>query len=405
MNMRDPYNPYPDRNRVTLALGRDLTDDEWQQLWSARISCMFFSEREQEEERKMKEEFANIGLEPLSLVEIANCVRDALRRFAIFINPIIGNKNLTLNTTDKSLAESRKNAPLNKRDHKLFALDFLSVDPSRSEHEEASRCFYNALRLIQGENSFEKVDFELTRPFLAYLYIGQKTPNQKLINGLDTSNKRDVLRESNVVYVVRNLFHNFVHIGEGINDSNYHDFAGEHREHSDFEADNGSWILLLKSYGLTPMTNGVIPDFDKKKIDRLFNLVSSNRIFVLRSEFRDCEDEKVWRMRRSIANKISQGLIMKGRTPVSVKVFINDVVSHPNNELQFNSVSASVNDFNFPQLNTNGLSSHSREEKISFISQHFVSSAMSRISDNQHYAECFGSFLESKLQLFRISVR
>jgi hypothetical protein len=290
MNMREPYNPYPDR--VTLALGRDLTDDEWQNLWSARIVCIFFSEQELKEEEKMRKAFTEEGLVPLSLVEITDCVRDALRRLAIFINPIRANKSLILKMTDKALAERSKTAPLNERDHKLFALDFLSVDPSRSEDEEASRCFYNALRLIKEENSFEKVDLELTRPSLAYLYIGQNPPNQKLINGLDISKRRDVLRESTVVYVVRNLFHNFVHVREGINDSNYHEFTGEHREHSDFEADNGSWIFLLKAYGLTPITNGKITDSDKKKTDRLFTLVRSNRLFVLRSNFRDRKRRK-----------------------------------------------------------------------------------------------------------------
>lgn len=402
MNTREPYNPYPDHGRVTLALDRDLTDDEWQKLWSARIACIFFSEREREEEQKMKQSFTEAGLQPLTLAEISDCVRDAVRRLAIFINPIQDNKSLTMRKTDKALEERSKTCPSNERDHKLFAIDFLSVDPSRSEQEEASRCFYNALRFIKEENSFEKIDFELTRPFLAYLYLGQNPPSQKLINGLDVSKKRDVLRESTVVYVVRNLLHNFVHVREGINDSNYHDFAGEHREHSDFEADNGSWILLLKAYGVTPITNGKITDSDKRRTDRLFTLVRSNRLFVLRSRFRNRNEERVWRMRRSIANEISKGLIIEGRTPVSVRVFIGDVVSQPNNELQFNRVSASVNDFNFPQLDTEGLSSLKREGQISSISQHYISSTMSRIKNNERYAECFDRCLRGKLQLFGI---
>jgi hypothetical protein len=305
-----------------LGLGRDLTQEEWQDLWDARIKCIHLTDREKAAEGDMRRQFTDQGLEPLELKEIPDCVRSALRRLAIFINPkdVIGvNKKLKLMETDEHIAEWSIE---NKVDHEFFALDFLSTDPSRSDNEEKSRCFYNTLRLIKKGN-LEKVDFELTTPFLALLYIGQRTLSPDIINGLDP---HKVLRESTITYIVRNLFHNFVHIRtQNINERNFHDIVGEQREDFDFEADNYSSILLLKAYGITPITNG--DDSMEKEINRRFTLASSNRIFYWRAEFRDREDERLWRMRRDIANKISQGLIVKGRTPTSVKVYINGVIS------------------------------------------------------------------------------
>lgn len=235
MTMLEPYDPYRAKP-VRQSLDRDLSDEEWQPLWENRLKCIIPSEQERKDETAMREAFKNAGLTPLKLEDIPDCVRSALRRFAILINPLDDeDKKLILGMNDDDLASRSKE---NEDDHEYFVCDFLSTDPSRSDHEEKSRCFYNALRIFKNKN-IEKVDFELTTPFLNFLYIGQQPLSQDLLDGLDETQKKDILRQSVTAYVVRNLLHNFVHVRvQDINEHNYHDYRGQLRENSDFEADN-----------------------------------------------------------------------------------------------------------------------------------------------------------------------
>ena len=138
-------------------------------------------------------------------------------------------------------------------------------------------------------------------------------------------------------YLVKNFWHNFVHRAiQGITTENYHRFGGPAREDSDFEADNISNILLVRSYGLPIHSRASIGVKAASSIESLFRRNRCNLIFAERAQHRKTDraamslderwGEMEWRFCRAVANSLSMRLITKGLAVPSLRVFFNGQV-------------------------------------------------------------------------------
>ncbi|WP_076997222.1 hypothetical protein [Variovorax sp. KK3] len=144
----------------------------------------------------------------------------------------------------------------------------------------------------------------------------------------------DFVRHCATNYLVKNFWHNFVHRAiQGIATHNYHQFRGAAREDSDFQSDNISNILLVRSYGLPVYASASIGADNAAQIRALFYRNRCNLIFAERARHRHADRaamsvdeqwaEAEWRYRRSLANAISMRLVVKGLAAPSVSVFFN----------------------------------------------------------------------------------
>ena len=138
-------------------------------------------------------------------------------------------------------------------------------------------------------------------------------------------------------YLVKNFWHNFTHrVIQGITTHNYHRFRGPAREDSDFEADNISSILLVRSYGLPVFSRGALGARNVARISALFRRNRCNLIFAERAQHRRTDRismsleerwaEMEWRFCRAVANALSMRLITKGFAVPSLHVFFNGQV-------------------------------------------------------------------------------
>jgi len=220
-----------------------------------------------------------------------------------------------------------------KLDSALYSFRGIAFDPGQPSPEESDvvdNYFYGQLTLsprtarTSGRRIF--TDYMITEAFQRYSYEGFHAPAYEPTRlGSTFGTMPELLAECATNYILRNLFHNFVHTWlQGINYSNYRRFGGQARFQSDFEADNLSTVLLAKAYGLNveAVSLNSSPDSD---IVVLLRRNRCNRMFALRARQRRQEDsleEIEWRYCRSLSNYLSGWLVAAGRTPASLGIYL-----------------------------------------------------------------------------------
>jgi len=134
-------------------------------------------------------------------------------------------------------------------------------------------------------------------------------------------------------YLLKNFWHNYVHRAiQGITSENYHSFAGEARDQSDFTADNIGTLLFLRSYGIEILTSGRSRSDRSAAIRDLLRRNRCNLVFAERDRLRiertskllneERWEEAQWQFRRRVAMAISNLLVERGAAVVSLGVYL-----------------------------------------------------------------------------------
>ncbi len=215
-------------------------------------------------------------------------------------------------------------------------LDQTKIAEAMKIEDIASNFFYGNLEINTNETGTHRIVYRLTEAFLKYSYQGLHLP-QRLSGELYTNESlgyqadelpERILQQCASNYLIRNLWHNFAHVHcQGINSANYHQFRGDGRFETDFDADNLSLILLASSYGL-PVSADRIDQY--KPLQSMIHLLRRNRcnsIFRLRAADRNevsNPQETAWRIRRTISGYLSGWLLAQGTAVASIGVYLNN---------------------------------------------------------------------------------
>lgn len=145
--------------------------------------------------------------------------------------------------------------------------------------------------------------------------------------------KRRFLRSCAVNYLVKNLWHNYVHNQiQGTSLADYKKFGGDARKEADFEADNLSNLFLIYSYGLPVEATGINDLGVQSQITRLLRRNRCNNVFALRARIRATDSpqrsdeeelkELEWRFCRGLSNYLSGWMAAKGWAVTSIGVYL-----------------------------------------------------------------------------------
>lgn len=216
----------------------------------------------------------------------------------------------------------------------------------QSQHAELLDDEYRAENFFYGRFYFDssesarQVRFTATQTFLDWAYMRLVKPRgTKQELGRDSSTSEGAFAANCAInYLLKNFWHNFVHHRvQGINDSNFHEFRGEARNESDFEADNLANLFLVLSYGLPVYTSGRMGEQNAKKIAALFRRNRCNLVFAERASHRSEDtasmtdeqrfEELEWRYRRAVANHVGQRLLCQGMAVRSIGVYLTGSVA------------------------------------------------------------------------------
>lgn len=172
--------------------------------------------------------------------------------------------------------------------------------------------------------------YKLTQKFFTDSYAGLRMP--KLAKRERGESVASFLKDCATNYLLKNFWHNHVHeFAQQITNANFHDFTGESRYASDFEADNLATILLALSYEQkvrTDSSNQTQPPSPGLK--KLFERNACNNVFGLRAVARKSKEgsthsieeflEREWLTRRRIAVQLGAYLVERDRAVGSISV-------------------------------------------------------------------------------------
>ena len=261
------------------------------------------------------------------------CFSHALRRVSVAIN----HRHIAREML--RLEDSNLRARVGHLDRHLFnerlqvPKDLAHLDEDMVKGEFA-RWFYGQLSLSQT-GKFLRVESVITWAFLKGTYQSLRYPADysAAILGFEGVRRfqspRAQMAAMGVNYLVKNLWHNYVHIKlQGITHNNFHAFKGRARYQSDFEADNWATLLLVRSYGL-PVVASSLQDTDNsnENIVRLLRRNRCNDVFLERSGIVGEElspDEIEWEYCRRIAVYLSGWLVAHGRAASTLSVYLTD---------------------------------------------------------------------------------
>lgn len=270
------------------------------------------------------------------------CFRSALRRVSVLLNscpPYQRSAGVDLQQSDAAL-----DALFAQRgwDQDLIQFNVALADPQTEGDEYSAEYFFYCDIDFPSRGSDRVAKFVVPTPFLEWGYLRLHPPRgspQEL--GLHDFggdiHAPDFVRHCATNYLVKNFWHNFTHRAiQGIATHNYHQFQGPAREDSDFEADNISNILLVRSYGLPVHSRGTLGTQNAARIGALFRRNRCNLIFAERAQHRRTDrigmsleerwSEMEWRFCRAVANALSMRLIIRGLAVPSLRVFFNGQV-------------------------------------------------------------------------------
>ena len=259
------------------------------------------------------------------------CFRRALTRAAILLNgAAVPGLVAQLRQSDTVVRDAVAASPEPK---KLF-LYLPSHADGQLAFDEYASFFYGVTRVAdQNPDGLIRTVEHQTRPAFTQLFRRGSFPPRYTDEQMGLVPLGESPRERSLAfgtnYLVKNLWHNLVHVHrQEINDSNFHFFGGQARETSDFTADHLATVLHALSYGLrveaTSKNAPLSPDPDIVFLQRRNRC---NRLFAIRAELihekrPDSYDasEHSWRIRRTIAVYVSGWLTAAGRAPASLSV-------------------------------------------------------------------------------------
>lgn len=275
------------------------------------------------------------------------CFRTALRRVAAVLNSCAPYERCML--MDLLQPDDAVDALFRDRqwDRDLIQFQIAHDDDPRSRDDEYNAeyffyCDVNFPRRLAGSQPVRVARFVVPTTFLQWGYKRLHRPAGSHADlrahefGGDIESSAFV-RHCATNYLVKNFWHNFVHRAiQGITTENYHRFGGPAREDSDFEADNISNLLLVRSYGLPTHSRASIGQDNAAAIQALFLRNRCNLIFAERAQHRQTDraamslderwGEMEWRFCRAVANSLSMRLISRGLSVPSLRVFFNGQV-------------------------------------------------------------------------------
>lgn len=262
--------------------------------------------------------------------EWESCFTRALRRVAVTINRG-ALKDAKLNVTDAVLEERFRHLDESLINERIEVPKQAPSSDSEMMRGEFADWFYGDLTLskTQGEK-YVCVRHRVTWAFLRGTYEGLYYPSQYSPDQLGVTPRASpsaLMAEMGTNYLVKNLWHNYVHIkGQEITSHNFHAFRGRARFQSDFEADNLATILLVGSYGFPVKANSLAPvDESNQSIVRLLRRNRCNSVFAARAaKLNEAppEDEVEWNYCRPIAVYLSGWLVACGRAASSLSVYV-----------------------------------------------------------------------------------
>ena len=259
--------------------------------------------------------------------EYISCWHTALARMAILLNQAQNQKLFpaTMLAWDDDQIIDYFRETKAARECYVITLDQIAPDLSQeaiADEDVATNFFYGSFD-FRTEPRKTRIVYRLTDSFLDYSYKYMHPPRQLTGEVYKESevnqeglNPSELMRKCATNYLLRNFWHNFVHVKcQHITSFNFHEFRGEARNQSDFEADNLSYIILAKSYGHTITANRVDSYKPDNGIIKLIRRNRCNEMFRARAKARgekpSLEDQE-WRTRRSIASYISGWLLAQG---------------------------------------------------------------------------------------------
>jgi len=283
------------------------------------------------------------------------------------------------------------NKPLSPRDYYLCFDDALRImsklvnadgyqlnqnqRDERIDNDEAAKDdFYSSFQYRKRKGAITVV-YIVTSAFFEYSYEGLEFPTEAKHDHAVESDT-DYLKDCATNYLVKNFMHNHVHESvQGIDSANYHDFRGESRYATDFDADNFANILLALAYSHSVQADDSNQTTINEDLAQLFERNRCNRVFLLRDlarypipkDPRTIEDlqEREWLIRRRFANRISTKLIVGNRAAASLSIhFYGDIVKQKSGVFRRPRTQASVeiNGYRFALGSLGNVTDSSREE-------------------------------------------
>lgn len=262
--------------------------------------------------------------------EWEGCFTRALRRIAVTINRAALN-NVRLNLSDAALEERFSHVDASLINERIDVPKRSPSSDSEMLRGEFADWFYGDLSLSKAQgDKYICVRHRVTWAFLRGTYEGLNYPSRYSPDQLGVTPRASpsaLMAEMGINYLVKNLWHNYVHIkGQEITSHNFHAFRGRARFQSDFEADNLATILLVSSYGLPVRADSLAHvDENDQRIVRLLRRNRCNSVFAARaSKLNEAlpEDEVEWNYCRPIAVYLSGWLAACGRAASSLSVYV-----------------------------------------------------------------------------------
>lgn len=283
------------------------------------------------------------------------CFPRALSRMSLLLNsqiPIIANGNVSNANSDQEIFRFYESKKLANRLWQLACVRFREDEISRvpfSEGFEATNLFYGRynISLPTQSNLHVMVKLEIPEKFVDMSYDGLHLPTYQ-IEQINPKNILGVEFQASCAtnYLLRNFWHNYIHeVFHGTTDRTFRNFRGAAREETDFDADNISFLVLARSYGLSVKCDGDITETEREELIRLLRCNRCNTVFRGREEERrpaaagqsntdqtyDDFLESEWRERRSLSGYISGWLLVDGLAVTDVRVYF---VGNVNKEIE-----------------------------------------------------------------------
>jgi hypothetical protein len=281
-------------------------------------------------------------------VEYDECYSRALRRMAVTLNCHKPRSTpFGPATLKKSDIEFRNLFPLTK----IGPVDANTalVNHERIDRQQELEDFDHAENLFYGDFNFAcprgfrdivRVTHRSTPAFrewgfkrLVWPTVETEQGTQELVKKRSNETDSEFMMSCAANYLLKNFWHNYVHRSiQGITSENYHSFAGEARDQSDFTADNVGTILFLRSYGVEILTSGRSRPDRSATIRDLLRRNRCNLVFAERDRLRiertskltthERWEEAQWQFRRRVAMAISNQLIDRGASVTSLGVYL-----------------------------------------------------------------------------------
>jgi hypothetical protein len=306
------------------------------------------------------------------------CFNRALCRMSVYLNRNKCGQPIELNELAYSDGDLFGRVEEQSSFSKAFVIEASTLvnDGGMSEDDIATNFFYGDLRFDSTSTpGFTRIIYSLPQAFLNYSYKGFRVPpySKDQVNP-DSLDPLEFVSNCATNYILRNLWHNFVHTKvHKIGRNNYSDFEGDARYAMDFEADNLSLLLLVASYGYPLKHDGFDDTRSNKDILLLLRRNRCNKMFADRAQARSTAErsngdqveeilEGGWRLRRTLCGYISGWLIAHGLCAINLSVFHSGSILRAGNTYKRNKsgIIVSVNgvqiylDIPIPQKNCSG---------------------------------------------------